>query len=238
MFDHLRRGPLHHGHRPGRARLRLRAVQDLRQEPLGDDGRGDRDHPQDLGLRSALPHPGQVLGRHHRRPVPAAARHRPDAEALPEALPAARRLGHEPVLGTARLAGERGWGLVSANFMPVGHAKTHWEQYCAGAEAAGRRPDRAQWRLARSSWSPRATRRRGTISPTTTQRRLVLRLPARQPRHLQAAEDLQARRVDPGRGGDGPELPQVDGHQRQPRRACWTSSWRSSTRSASSARCC
>lgn len=55
-----------------------------------------------------------------------------------------------PASSTARLAGERGWGLVSANFMPVGHAKTHWEQYCIGAEQAGRRPDRAQWRLARS----------------------------------------------------------------------------------------
>jgi alkanesulfonate monooxygenase SsuD/methylene tetrahydromethanopterin reductase-like flavin-dependent oxidoreductase (luciferase family) len=51
---------------------------------------------------------------------------------------------------TARLAGERGWGLISANFMPVGHAKTHWRQYCAGAEAARRQPDRAQWRLART----------------------------------------------------------------------------------------
>jgi alkanesulfonate monooxygenase SsuD/methylene tetrahydromethanopterin reductase-like flavin-dependent oxidoreductase (luciferase family) len=55
-----------------------------------------------------------------------------------------------PSSATARLAGERGWGLISANFMPVGHAKTHWAQYCAGAEAAGRRPDRAAWRLARS----------------------------------------------------------------------------------------
>jgi alkanesulfonate monooxygenase SsuD/methylene tetrahydromethanopterin reductase-like flavin-dependent oxidoreductase (luciferase family) len=34
--------------------------------------------------------------------------------------------------------------------MPVGHAKTHWQQYCAGAEAARRRPERAQWRLART----------------------------------------------------------------------------------------
>lgn len=55
-----------------------------------------------------------------------------------------------PSSSTARLAGERGWGMVSANFMPVANAKTHWEQYCVGAEAAGRRPDRAQWRLARS----------------------------------------------------------------------------------------
>src|SRR5260221_7158171 len=55
-----------------------------------------------------------------------------------------------PASPTARLAGERGWGLVSANFMPVGHAKTHWQQYRAGAEAAGRRADREQWRLART----------------------------------------------------------------------------------------
>ena len=55
-----------------------------------------------------------------------------------------------PSSSTARLAGERGWGLVSANFMPVAHAKSHWEQYRLGAEAAGRRPDRANWRLARS----------------------------------------------------------------------------------------
>jgi alkanesulfonate monooxygenase SsuD/methylene tetrahydromethanopterin reductase-like flavin-dependent oxidoreductase (luciferase family) len=55
-----------------------------------------------------------------------------------------------PASSTARLAGERGWGLVSANFMPVVHAKSHWEQYCIGAELAGKRPDRAQWRLARS----------------------------------------------------------------------------------------
>jgi alkanesulfonate monooxygenase SsuD/methylene tetrahydromethanopterin reductase-like flavin-dependent oxidoreductase (luciferase family) len=55
-----------------------------------------------------------------------------------------------PSSSTARLAGERGWGLVSANFMPVVHAKSHWEQYRLGAEAAGRRADRANWRLARS----------------------------------------------------------------------------------------
>jgi alkanesulfonate monooxygenase SsuD/methylene tetrahydromethanopterin reductase-like flavin-dependent oxidoreductase (luciferase family) len=51
---------------------------------------------------------------------------------------------------TARLAGERGWGLISANFMPVGHAKSHWDQYRAGAESSGRRPNRADWSLARS----------------------------------------------------------------------------------------
>src|SRR5690348_7982115 len=55
-----------------------------------------------------------------------------------------------PHSGTARTAGEKGWGLVSANSMPVGHAPTHWQQYCLGAEQAGRRPDRSLWRVARS----------------------------------------------------------------------------------------
>jgi alkanesulfonate monooxygenase SsuD/methylene tetrahydromethanopterin reductase-like flavin-dependent oxidoreductase (luciferase family) len=55
-----------------------------------------------------------------------------------------------PSSTTARLAGERGWGLVSANFTPAANALTHWTAYCEGAEAAGRRPDRANWRLARS----------------------------------------------------------------------------------------
>jgi alkanesulfonate monooxygenase SsuD/methylene tetrahydromethanopterin reductase-like flavin-dependent oxidoreductase (luciferase family) len=55
-----------------------------------------------------------------------------------------------PHSATARTAGERGWGLVSANFMPAGHARTHWQQYCLGAEQAGRRPDRSLWRVARS----------------------------------------------------------------------------------------
>ena len=55
-----------------------------------------------------------------------------------------------PASSTARLAGERGWGLISANFMPVPHARSHWEQYCIGAELAGRQADRTNWRLARS----------------------------------------------------------------------------------------
>lgn len=55
-----------------------------------------------------------------------------------------------PRSGTARLAGERGWSCISANFNPIGHTRTHWEAYAEGAERAGRRPDRASWRVARS----------------------------------------------------------------------------------------
>jgi alkanesulfonate monooxygenase SsuD/methylene tetrahydromethanopterin reductase-like flavin-dependent oxidoreductase (luciferase family) len=55
-----------------------------------------------------------------------------------------------PNSGSARQAGERGWGVTSANFIQPCWAKSHWEQYAIGSEKAGRRPDRAQWRVARS----------------------------------------------------------------------------------------
>jgi alkanesulfonate monooxygenase SsuD/methylene tetrahydromethanopterin reductase-like flavin-dependent oxidoreductase (luciferase family) len=55
-----------------------------------------------------------------------------------------------PKSSTARLAGERGWGLISANFTPSNQVMTHWQAYCEGAAAAGRPADRANWRVARS----------------------------------------------------------------------------------------
>lgn len=55
-----------------------------------------------------------------------------------------------PKSSTARLAGERGWGLISANFTPSNQVLSHWQAYCDGAAAAGRRPDRGLWRVARS----------------------------------------------------------------------------------------
>ena len=55
-----------------------------------------------------------------------------------------------PKSSTARLAGERGWGMVSANFTPSNQVVTHWQAYCEGAEKAGRLPDRNNWRVARS----------------------------------------------------------------------------------------
>src|SRR5262249_60515818 len=55
-----------------------------------------------------------------------------------------------PRSGMARLAGERGWGLISANFNANWVLHTHWQGYAAGAESKGARPDRAKWRIARS----------------------------------------------------------------------------------------
>jgi alkanesulfonate monooxygenase SsuD/methylene tetrahydromethanopterin reductase-like flavin-dependent oxidoreductase (luciferase family) len=55
-----------------------------------------------------------------------------------------------PASSTAKLAGERGWGLISANFTPSSQVLTHWQAYSEGAAKAGRRADRANWRVARS----------------------------------------------------------------------------------------
>lgn len=55
-----------------------------------------------------------------------------------------------PYSGSIKLAGERGWLPVSANFIGVWSVKTHWEVYEAAARAAGHRPDREDWRVARS----------------------------------------------------------------------------------------
>jgi alkanesulfonate monooxygenase SsuD/methylene tetrahydromethanopterin reductase-like flavin-dependent oxidoreductase (luciferase family) len=55
-----------------------------------------------------------------------------------------------PNSGTARFAGSKGWGMISANFTPATHVKTHWSAYAEGASKAGLRPDRTKWRVARS----------------------------------------------------------------------------------------
>lgn len=47
-------------------------------------------------------------------------------------------------------AAQRGWSIISANFIQGVWAKSHWEQYAAGCEAAGIRPDRNKWRVGRS----------------------------------------------------------------------------------------
>ena len=55
-----------------------------------------------------------------------------------------------PGSNSARLAGARGWIPLSANFLQAIHLPSHWQAYAEGAEAAGRRPERAFWNVARS----------------------------------------------------------------------------------------
>jgi len=47
------------------------------------------------------------------------------------------------------LAGERGWIPMSINIVTTPVLAAHWDTYSASAAAAGRAPDRAQWRICR-----------------------------------------------------------------------------------------
>ncbi len=51
---------------------------------------------------------------------------------------------------SAAAAAERDWSILSGNFVHLRYIKTHWDQYLIGCDRAGRRPDRAKWRIARS----------------------------------------------------------------------------------------
>src|SRR5690606_18982141 len=52
--------------------------------------------------------------------------------------------------GSLKYAGARGFLPVSANFIAPWSVATHWPAYADAARAAGREPDPATWRVARS----------------------------------------------------------------------------------------
>ena len=52
--------------------------------------------------------------------------------------------------GSARLAAERQWSIVSANISPVYSVKSHWDIYSASSEESGRAASGANWRVARN----------------------------------------------------------------------------------------
>ena len=55
-----------------------------------------------------------------------------------------------PHSGSLKFAGRRGYIPVTANFIPVWSAATHWATYCAGAGESAFKPDAEEWRVARS----------------------------------------------------------------------------------------
>ena len=57
--------------------------------------------------------------------------------------------GVSPNSDTLVLAGRRGWIPMSINLVPSRVLKTHWDAVEKGAAAAGRVPNRADWRIAR-----------------------------------------------------------------------------------------
>lgn len=55
-----------------------------------------------------------------------------------------------PFSGSATQAGERGWSVISANFLQPKWVASHWPKYVEGCEKAGRAADPATWRVAKS----------------------------------------------------------------------------------------
>lgn len=56
----------------------------------------------------------------------------------------------EPFSAGVTAAAARGWEPISANFLLPQWAKSHWGKYVAGCEAGGRKPDPANWRVAKT----------------------------------------------------------------------------------------
>jgi alkanesulfonate monooxygenase SsuD/methylene tetrahydromethanopterin reductase-like flavin-dependent oxidoreductase (luciferase family) len=55
-----------------------------------------------------------------------------------------------PNSGTAKRAAMRGWSMMSANFVTKAIVASHWQKYLEGCEAIGKRPEPADWRVARN----------------------------------------------------------------------------------------
>jgi len=55
-----------------------------------------------------------------------------------------------PSSSSATYAAERGWEIVSANFIQSRYIHSHWMAYAEGCEKVKRRPDPKIWRIARS----------------------------------------------------------------------------------------
>ncbi len=65
--------------------------------------------------------------------------------------------GVSPKSDTLLLAGEKGWLPLSINLVPPVTLKGHWEAVEAGAQASGRTPNRADWRIAREIYVAETT---------------------------------------------------------------------------------
>jgi alkanesulfonate monooxygenase SsuD/methylene tetrahydromethanopterin reductase-like flavin-dependent oxidoreductase (luciferase family) len=73
-------------------------------------------------------------------------------------LPKPLQQPHPPIVVTAVApfskgvteAAARGWDPISANFLMPVWVKSHWPRYVEGCERAGRSPDPANWRVAKS----------------------------------------------------------------------------------------
>ena len=118
----------------------------------------------------------------------------------------------EPFSASAANAAARGWDVISANFLLPQWVKSHWEKVVEGCEAAGRTPDPARWRVAKTVFvaDDERTAREYGFGPGQP---VPLLLPAArlQARSRRPRQPLQA-------GSGSPGLGRHDGLHRRPAR--------------------
>ena len=95
-------------------------------------------------------------------------------------LPKPLQRPHPPILTTvvspfsasATQAGERGWDIISANFLLPQWVKTHWTKYAGGCALGGRRAEPSRWRVAKSVFvaDDAATARAYALGPNSPYR--------------------------------------------------------------------
>jgi len=95
-------------------------------------------------------------------------------------LPKPLQRPHPPILTTvvspfsasATEAGERGWDIISANFLLPQWVKTHWTKYAGGCALGGRRAVSSRWRVAKSVFvaDDAATARAYALGPNSPYR--------------------------------------------------------------------
>ncbi len=113
----------------------------------------DRHDPAHLGAGSALRHPGRILERADQEGDPAGARRRLHAEAAAEAASADPHLDRQPRLASAKLAGAKGWGVISGPVAPLYAVANHWQAYSeARRQPASPRGAKTGGCRASSSW--------------------------------------------------------------------------------------
>jgi len=55
-----------------------------------------------------------------------------------------------PNSGSVHAAAIKGWGVISANFVPTSTIKSHWDGFVSSCKEVGRIPEPADWRVART----------------------------------------------------------------------------------------
>jgi alkanesulfonate monooxygenase SsuD/methylene tetrahydromethanopterin reductase-like flavin-dependent oxidoreductase (luciferase family) len=73
-----------------------------------------------------------------------------------------------PFSGSVSRAAEQGWQFISANFLQPKWVASHWKKWLEGCEKVGRKPDPAEWRVAKSIFvaDDTATAERYVTDPT------------------------------------------------------------------------